>query len=205
MAKTAGLELRVSANVVDCLILGFPCFLVINGEYYIRFQYFPNAVCIALGVLYSVGFLASAWQATPGMRLLGIYIVRAEDSGRLGYIRAVARYLVYNAVFLLFIAVPSLDPRLPVNFVGEKGERYAALYQKDQLHEPLAPKERQFLDKAYSRVGLGRSLALPSLFVACVYTLIAIVPIGFTKQNVGLHDILCRTRVLCGFPAITGG
>jgi uncharacterized RDD family membrane protein YckC len=116
--KIAGLQIRLVACVVDGIILGIPSLLIISGEYFIHFQYSPNAICLALGIVYSVGFLSSAWQATPGMRLLKIFVVRTGDAGRLSRTRALARYFVYNAAFLFLVAVPSLNPKLPANYMG---------------------------------------------------------------------------------------
>jgi uncharacterized RDD family membrane protein YckC len=195
--EAAGLQIRLVACLVDGLILGIPSFLIISGEYYIHFQYFPNAICLALGIIYSVGFLSSAWQATPGMRLLKIFVVRAGDAGRLSGVRALARCFVYNAAFLLLLAVPSLNPKLPANYMGGEARRYEVLYEKDQLHLPMTPEDRQFLDKAYAEVGAARKSAPRDFVFTCAYMLLIVLTIGFTRQKTGLHDMVCRTRVLC--------
>ncbi|HUD68722.1 MAG TPA: RDD family protein [Acidimicrobiales bacterium] len=48
---------------------------------------------LVLQVLYTA-FLASRWQATLGMRALGIYIAREADHGKVGLVRAEARTFV---------------------------------------------------------------------------------------------------------------
>ncbi|MGB7986327.1 MAG: RDD family protein [Terracidiphilus sp.] len=198
--EPADFQTRLLARVVDGLILGVPSFIIISGEYYNHFQYFPNAICLALGIIYSVGFLSSAWQATPGMRLLKIFVVRAGDSRRLSRARALARYFIYNAAFLFFLAIPSLNPKLPANYVGDEAKRYEVLYAKDQNHLPMAPEDRKFLDKAYAEVGAARKSTPRDFLFACAYRLIIVLTVVFTKQKTGLHDMVCETRVLCGAP-----
>ena len=56
---------------------------------------------IVQGVLllvYSIGFLASAWQATLGMRLVGIHVARASDLGTVDLRRAAVRTIVVVGV-----------------------------------------------------------------------------------------------------------
>jgi len=204
--KTAGFLPRLVACIVDGLILGVPSILILSGEYFIHFQYFPNAICVALGIVYSVGFLSSVWHATPGMRLVKIFVVRAGDAGKLSRTRALARYFVYNAAFLFLVAFPSLNPRLPANYVGAEARRYEVLYEKDQHNLPMEPEDRQFLDKAYAEVGVARKSASRDFEITCAYMLIIALTVGFTRQRTGLHDMLCGTRVLCGVrPAPSAG
>lgn len=194
--EPAGLQKRIIACLLDCFILGTPSFVIIGGEYYIHVPYFPKVICLALGIIYSVGFLSSAWQATPGMRLLNIFVVRAEDAGKLSHARGLARYLIYNAAFLFLMAIPSLNPRLPANLRGDEARRYEALYEQDQLRRPMKPEDRQFLDKAYAEVGSARKSAPREWMLTAMYTLIIALTIGLTKRKTGLHDMVCKTRVV---------
>jgi uncharacterized RDD family membrane protein YckC len=66
----------------------------------------------ALSLVYSVGFLASSWQATLGMRLLRIRIARETDLGPVGVGRAAGRSVVvlgaYSALQLVLRFVAGL-------------------------------------------------------------------------------------------------
>ena len=98
--EPASLGARLGASVTDFLFVGFPCCAIwFAGTIYVHLTFVWTLICVAIGIVYSVGFQASAWQATPGMRLAKIYIVRAEGAGRLSSARALARYFVYNVVF----------------------------------------------------------------------------------------------------------
>jgi uncharacterized RDD family membrane protein YckC len=94
MAQTrpvyAGFWLRAAAYLIDSIIVSIP-FGLIAGSYPSAFfvskdanvlpglpfpQYKPLAIVIVLAVflLYSAFFEASSWQATPGKRILRLYV-----------------------------------------------------------------------------------------------------------------------------------
>jgi uncharacterized RDD family membrane protein YckC len=90
-----------------------------------------NALTVIAIALYYGLFTASKWQATPGKRLLGLYIV-GTDGRKLGFGLGIGRYLAY---FLSSITM-----------------------------------------------GFGFFM------------------IGWSDQKKGMHDIVCRTRVIHGRP-----
>ena len=53
-----------------------------------------DLVLIILIILYYALFIASGWQATPGKKLLGLHVIRA-DGQKIGFWRALGRYLAY--------------------------------------------------------------------------------------------------------------
>lgn len=67
---------------------------------------FFTATNALLGFLYAVAFLSSAWQATPGMRALGIYIARAADLNRVGLGRAAGRGAIFQGVSIVASRIP---------------------------------------------------------------------------------------------------
>jgi uncharacterized RDD family membrane protein YckC len=60
---------------------------------------FYSGVSAVLAFVYATWFLASSWQATPFMRLLGIHIA-TESGERVGLGRAAGRTAVYQVVAL---------------------------------------------------------------------------------------------------------
>jgi uncharacterized RDD family membrane protein YckC len=62
---------------------------------------FYTAIESLLAFAYAVAFLGSRWQATPFMRLLGVYLARDSDLGRPSYGRAAGR----TAIFLGAVAL----------------------------------------------------------------------------------------------------
>lgn len=136
---------RLFANLIDTLIL-----LVPSAALASTFGDAKGPLLIALFTLnigYGVGFLSSSWQATPGKRLLGIYVIRADRS-KLTPRDALERYLAYTL------------PSLP-------------------LYTSLLPEN---------------SAAIAVLWLSLFW----FIPILTTPERTGMHDKLCRTRVIIG-------
>jgi uncharacterized RDD family membrane protein YckC len=106
----AGFWLRLGAYVLDYIILVVVSLLAIavaGGVFFLfagslaaasqHIDTFTGLVQFAaylLGLLYNVYFMSSPWQATPGKRLCGIYIIRANGSRITGW-RALGRTFAY--------------------------------------------------------------------------------------------------------------
>lgn len=58
-----------------------------------------HLVIFIASIAYYVGFLAGPWQATPGKRLFGIYVM-TKDGRRLTVLHAVGRYFAYLLSFI---------------------------------------------------------------------------------------------------------
>ena len=66
---------------------------------------FFNATVIGVEVIYTIGFFVSTWQATLGMRLLGIFIARESDHGKVVLGRATIRTVFFLGASALLQAV----------------------------------------------------------------------------------------------------
>ena len=142
----AGRLERFFAYLLDTIILFAPKFLLIG--------LFGNSGLVPIlaflcDAAYATMFVGSHWQATPGQRILNIYIVR-ESGHRLGNSAALERYLAY--------VLPSLP-----------------------LYTSLLPDD------------VGRSIA--GMLIMAWFG-----PILFTPERTGVHDMLCKTRVIVGRP-----
>lgn len=88
----AGRLERLLANLIDTLILIVPSLLFakIGGQH--------SAIAMLGAFAFNLGyytyFTAGAWQATPGKRMLGLYVIR-RDGGRLHERDAATRFLAY--------------------------------------------------------------------------------------------------------------
>lgn len=88
----AGRLERLFANLLDTVFLILPNGLLVAA---IGDQGLASMVTFLVILGYYVYFTASPWQATPGKRLLGIYVVRTD--GRLLTPRdALERFLAYS-------------------------------------------------------------------------------------------------------------
>ena len=135
---------RFLAIVLDTLIL-----LPISGLLAtLTHGFIGLAMSLALHMAYYIGFLHGPWRATPGKRVMKLYVVSTQSLGAISKELAALRFIAYHI------------PTLPI---------YAS-----------------FLEGRVAEVAM---LAL------CV---IWFVPILMTEENTGVHDMLCRTRVMKG-------
>jgi uncharacterized RDD family membrane protein YckC len=110
----AGFWIRLAAYAVDetlCLaaFLVVKLIVVLAGaalfgfeatkEYLIAHEAVDNVIALFVVLIYQGLFVSGAWQATPGKRLCGLYVIRS-DGARLTAAVAVLRYLCYFLSFL---------------------------------------------------------------------------------------------------------
>lgn len=140
----AGILIRAFAITIDALIL-----LPISGLLHSLFadqvdlQALSNLI---ISGAYYVMFISGPWQATPGKRIAGVFVVNVDGS-KLSQRQALQRYIGY------------IIPSLPV----------------------------------YSSIDINVS-PIMMLWLSIMWFL----PIALTEQRTGVHDLLCRTRVLHG-------
>lgn len=140
----AGRPERFLAYLIDTIILLLAAAMLttIAGK-----ESYAIPITFLTGMAYYTHFTASRWQATPGKRMLGIYIART-DHRALTRRDALERFLAYS--------LPSLP--MYASFVPEQTSSILAVW-----------------------------LSVFWFF-----------PIIVTPERIGMHDRLCRTRVLNG-------
>lgn len=103
--KYAGFWIRVAACIIDYIIFlavifaTLYLFIVANFAQDMTSLLEENGwvsiLAMLLFALYYILFTASRWQATPGKRLMGIYVAKA-DGDRIGYGRSLWRFISYT-------------------------------------------------------------------------------------------------------------
>ena len=86
--------MRFIAVVLDTLIL-----LPINVLLISVFSSLPLmglVANIALQMTYYIGFLSGPWRATPGKRVMGLYVVSTQGLGALSKEQAALRFIAYH-------------------------------------------------------------------------------------------------------------
>lgn len=101
----AGRLERLFANLLDSIILLIPAALIAS---LLKGNGLAMLGTFACSLAYYTLFVSSAWQATPGKRLLGIYVART-DNHPLTQRDALERFLAF--------IIPSLP--LYTSFIGE--------------------------------------------------------------------------------------
>lgn len=110
--QPAGSWRRICARVIDGLIWGalFFFFSVV-----IELDYAP-LISLVLVCIYDVAFLTSHWQATPGKRMMNVYVQRMKMAEKLSRLRALIRFLsLFFLLFLLPAAFFQIVEALPLN------------------------------------------------------------------------------------------
>lgn len=136
-------------------------------------------VATGLTIIYYVGFLSSPWQATPGKRLLNIHVTTIRGE-RVSSLRACARWLVVTLPGLPSLFIITFNPGMEV------------------LTQAFLSKDFYAIQQAINEYASLIYLIEISGIIAFVCMFIWYLPIVFTRQKTGLHDIICKTRVVYG-------
>lgn len=83
---------RLFANLIDSAILLLPAVFMAA---LLRHEGLATLATFLLSLAYSTHFNASNWQATPGKRLMNMYVIRT-DRRRLSQRDALERFLAYS-------------------------------------------------------------------------------------------------------------
>lgn len=105
----AGLLIRLVASAIDTLVIQLPVWIVaiLTGIILSSKMALDDAVdminmlVVASGAIYNAALLSSAWQATLGQRLLGLYVASAATRQRLSVPITICRYLTVNLAGVL--------------------------------------------------------------------------------------------------------
>lgn len=112
--RYAGFWVRVLAYILDAIIISVVSFalapFVGGGQMFqtgtragaFEINYAANAVSLLFGLVYFIGFWGWRGQ-TPGMMPFNMRVVRADDGGKVDWVRALLRYvgLIISFVVLL--------------------------------------------------------------------------------------------------------
>lgn len=184
----AGFWRRAVAAVID-LVLSAPVFMLLQallGAHGVLAEVVFTLLFFGLYVV----FFASAWQGSPGMRLMQVQIVDVRGE-RIGYGRTlwwVATSTVGAAI--VFGGVLWMRSRFDL-------ERINALLQGAQAQKIPA---QEAIAEIEAIAGMPFAefygLLLTSFFVAMVLSLAWMLSVALSKQKVGVHNRLCATRLI---------
>jgi uncharacterized RDD family membrane protein YckC len=173
---------RTGAMVVDTLIL-MPFYFLLTNILEVKIEVF-NVVSQIATLIYFSAFESSPWRATPGKRLLRLCMADREGK-RISPLRAAVRYIVLYAPGLPLIWLMSTDKFIAYDVAMRHAKELAETEQKTAMaslfHENSALMIQFF------------AMLLGALLISIVLYWL---PIVFTKQKTGLHDIVTNVRVL---------
>lgn len=209
--KPAGFWIRALAHLIDGVIIAVPLwtFIAVSGfSMFIINPSHPNyaqLIWLLLGITYYVMFLSSGWQATPGKRLVNVYVMQAEDGGRLTQKRAVERYLAYMGpvIVIALLMIVSPTAALPPGMTMDDQQRLVEIEKKVVARETLTPEDQEFFKNTGRNLSqhgsLSPTVALLNLLQTVYFIAIAL-SVGLTKYKTGIHDMMCKTRAVRGRP-----
>ena len=191
---------RLTAFMLDMLIVVVPAFLLTlnfagpffldidalksapNKDFEIIFQFYKYGVflilaCFAAAAFAMAIFTASKWQATPGKKIVGIYIVK-RNGDKPTLANAFARFYSLP-LFLLMIQV------------FERRETYAKL-------DSLKTSGKVITDLFELQTYLNSPAAEFTSLAVFMVILLWFLPVFFSRNKAAMHDILFETRVIKG-------
>jgi uncharacterized RDD family membrane protein YckC len=142
-AEPAGFWIRLGAFLIDFLILCF-CDLLLET---IRAHWAAESL---LSATYFTILVCSPWWATPGERLFGVYIARAEDGGRLGLRRSFARYLIASWPVILLAIIVTIYPTSGTTLSDRERAQEEAANTKLHRHETLNADEAAAISRRFT-------------------------------------------------------
>jgi len=169
----AGFWIRGLAGSIDCIffiILAVLCFLFSNnllGYYIYNF----------IGLLYYVVLESSKYQGSLGKIIIGLKVINLGGA-KISFSKAVIRYIAFMlpAIPFAWVSTLSYNPEL----IAASQSYYQN--PQAQMNSPVL-------------VSYGIKYMASLLFLV-IFSFIWYLPIAFTKQKTGLHDLLSKTRVI---------
>lgn len=198
----AGFWRRMAAHLVDFIIISIVVWLPIwlfSGQFTQQSQT-VQLITTLLGIAYYVGFLASKYQATPGKRVMGVYIVRAEDHMPLDHLRATLRYVVYMGPYLLLTLMQPSQTEILKDVPLDEQRRYEEIQDKMQKFEKITEEEASFMNSISKQHNVLSTPYGKVALLGLLYSLLQGLLVAFTKDKTGLHDLIVKTRAVRGRP-----
>lgn len=201
----AGFWRRLGAHIIDFVVMSvliwLPLWLIV-GQKAMEQGSIAQWVPTLFGIAYYVGFLGSKYQATPGKRLMGVYIVRADDHMPLDHARAAFRYFVYMGPFLVLMAFqPTLAERIKDVPLDEQ-RQYLEIKKKMSSFEKITEEEAAFMNRVSSKEKMIDTPYGKAALLAVLYSMIQACMVAFLKEKTGVHDLLTKTRAVRGRPGV---
>jgi len=191
---------RLTAFMLDVFIVALPVFTITltlatpvffnmdaiknspNKDFEIIYQLYKNGVFISLTAFAAVSFIlaifaTSRWQATPGKRIVNIYLA-SRNGEKLQFSTAFERFFSLP-LFLLMIQI------------FERRENYAALDELKRSHTATAN-----LD--FLQTHLNGPATKITGFIVMMVIMAWFLRIFFTPEKTAMHDTLFNTRVFKG-------
>lgn len=174
---------RFGAYIIDELILTFVAFIIgfVNGS---------SAASVLIHIipfLYFSLFLISSWWATPGQRILRIYVCKADDFQGISFLTSVVRFLIFRLVLavsaiitvvIVFGSLKQAAEKIPdlynkssedreyIQYIGNKNH-YKYSYRDEEYIESEAlkdPREKKAYEKIEDSMGIDvYEISLPKI------------------------------------------
>lgn len=175
----AGFFRRVMANIIDSLVyLALFQIVIIFLTKSSMISYIAGNL---IGAVYYVFCLHSKWQATLGKYIMRVFI-QTKSGERPSIGKAVMRLVTASIPVIPASLVTILHPGMPELQQAFESENFIRIQQTMHDHADLV------------------SLLQITSVVMAVMLPIWFLPIAFTKQRTGLHDMICGTRAVKGRP-----
>lgn len=144
-----------------------------------------------ISLLYYSLFITSKWQATPGMRMIGLYVTN-EKKEKLDILMAIIRYVLYLSNLLIagFIALFMAKVAIAVALCRNEQTSALEIFGKGGKFEGAFIDMTSNITSREAAIILGFSIILKLLIIA--------VPMFYTKHKQTLYDYLAKIVVLKG-------
>lgn len=116
-----------------------------------------NTLTLGVASLVSISyfslFLTSSWWATPGQRLLGIYVCAADSLKQISLLAAVVRFLIFKALVMVSLIIALI---FSFGSLKQAAEKMPNLYNKSLYSKDVYIKDLQDNTSKYFRYSSNR-------------------------------------------------
>ncbi|MEQ9115626.1 MAG: RDD family protein [Rickettsiales bacterium] len=186
---------RFSSYFIDQILIG-----VIIGLFAGAFSFLSGRDSVfeenfyayfVISLLYYSLFISGRWQATPGMRMIGLYVAN-EKKEKLDILTAIIRYVLYvaNVLIATFISLFVAKVSMAITMCDNNISLVTEVFGKNgKLAGTMVDMTNQIDPRTISII-LGISIVVKLLLIAT--------PMFYTKHRQTLYDIFTKSVVIKG-------
>lgn len=187
--RHAGFWLRFVAAIIDMAIYT-PFYLGIRALAGGNHVVIAEVVFAVFAVITYAAFFSSKWHASPGLKLLGIYVV-----DRQGQFITYAQSLKWGIISTAGVAICFAG----FFYMGYRFDLYGVLQLIQSCHEEKVLMEdcvleiNNLIDVPFETfVMMLRASSILALFLMLIWTL----SVALTRDKSGFHNLICNTRFI---------
>jgi uncharacterized RDD family membrane protein YckC len=191
--KHAGFWLRFVAGAID-LAIYTPLYIVIRGLFGHNHILMAIIVFDIFAISTYAAFFSSKWHASPGLKLLGIYVV--DRQGQFISYGQSLKWGIISAVGFIFCCAGLVYMQYRFDLTGVL-QLVRSCKEEQLLLEDCIAEVNNIIDVPFETFTMMlQAASLLTAFLLLVWSL----SVALTRDKSGFHNLICNTRFIKGKP-----